>query len=194
MTLLTELSPIRTIENRVADASRYWWLGLISGIAWLIVSVAIFRFDYTTVAAVSVLFGFVALGAGLNEYALTSVTSGGWRVAHFLLGAVFTVAGITSFFQPWSTFVGLAAIVSFFLIFRGTFDLIQAFSLTGVVRGSWLLVLSGVAELVLGLWAAGSWKMSVVVLVAWVGAAAMLRGITEITAAFAVKELHDHTK
>lgn len=194
MTLLSDRPTVGTIANRVSAVTKYWWLGLITGTAWLIVSLMIFRFDYTTVAAVSVLFGFVALAAGLNEFLLAGATFGRWRFAHVALGAIFTVVGFTSFAQPWSTFVGLAAMVSFFLVFRGTFDLVQAFSLTGVVRGSWLLILAGIAEIGLGFWAAGSWKLSVVLLVAWVGATAMLRGITEITAAFATKELHDATK
>ena len=193
-TLLTARPTIGTITNRVSSAAKYWWLGLVTGIAWLIVSVMIFRFDYTTVAAVSSLFEFVALAAGLNEFLIARMASGGWRFAHAALGAIFTVVGFASFLHPWTTFVGLAAMVSFFLVFRGTFDLVQAFSLTGVVRGSWLLVLAAVAQIGLGLWAAASWNLSVVLLVAWVGVTAMLRGITEITGAFAVKELHDAAK
>jgi len=65
--------------------------------------------------------------------------------------------------------VALAALVSFFLVFRGSFDLIMAFSLSRDMPGWWLLVITGIAELLIGFWAAGSWNLSVVVLVAWVG-------------------------
>lgn len=191
MALLTDQPTVRAIREPVAAATKYWWLPLVTGVAWLILSVVIFRFDYTTVAAVSVLFGFVALAAGLNEVLLATVTTRGWRVAHILLGALCTIVAVTAFVQPWSTFVGLAAMVGFFLVLRGTFDIIQALSFGSRANGGWLLVLAGVAEVALGFWAAGSWQLSVVVLVAWVGATALLRGITEIAAAFMVKDVHD---
>jgi hypothetical protein len=45
-------------------------------------------------------------------------------------------------------------------------------------------LISGLIELGLGFWAAGSWNVSVVVLVAWVAAGALVHGIGEIALAF----------
>lgn len=78
---------------------------------------------------------------------------------------------------------------TFYLIFRGSFDLITAFSLSGM-PGWWLLVITGLAELLIGFRAAGSWNLSVVVLVAWVGATTLMHGITEIVGAFQLRELN----
>jgi uncharacterized membrane protein HdeD (DUF308 family) len=117
------------------------------------------------------------------------MSTGGWRIAHYLLAALFFVVGIVSFAHPGNTFVALAALVSFYLIFRGTFDLITAFSVSRDMPGWWLLVITGIAELLIGFWAAGSWNLSVVVLVAWVGASALMRGITEIIGAFQLRDL-----
>ena len=36
-------------------ATRWWWLFLVTGLIWLLVSIIVLRFDYTTVAAVSIL-------------------------------------------------------------------------------------------------------------------------------------------
>jgi uncharacterized membrane protein HdeD (DUF308 family) len=64
--------------GRVAvAATRNWWLLLATGVTWIIVSIVIFRFDYATVAAVSVLFGIVALGSALNEVLLGAVSTPG---------------------------------------------------------------------------------------------------------------------
>jgi len=165
-----------------------WWLPLVTGVAWLIVSVTIFRFDYTTVAAVSVLFGVVALAAAMNEVLLASVSTRGWRMAHLVLAALSFVVGVVSFIHPGGTFVALAALVSFYLVFRGSFDLVMAFSLSHAVPGWWLLVITAISELLIGFWAGGSWNLSVVVLVAWVGAAALMRGVTEIVLAFHLRD------
>jgi uncharacterized membrane protein HdeD (DUF308 family) len=171
-------------------ATDNWWVLLITGIAWTIISIVIFRFDYTTVAAVGVLFGIITLASAANEVLVAMVAAGGWRLVHYLLAVLFFVTGIVSFAHPGDTFVALAALVSFFLVFRGSFDLIMALSLSRDMPGWWLLVLTGIAELLIGFWAAGSWNLSVVVLVAWVGAAALLRGIAEIVGAFQLRDLN----
>jgi uncharacterized membrane protein HdeD (DUF308 family) len=189
---------LRDAEERVEDGplgqflapvTDNWWLLLVTGIAWFLVSIVIFRFDYTTVAAVSVLFGIVALGAAANEVLLATVSSKGWRVAYLVMAGLSFVVGIVSFIHPGDTFVALAALVSFYLVFRGSFDLIMAFSLSRYLPGWWLLVITAIAELLIGFWAAGSWNNSVVVLVAWVGAAALTRGITEIVGAFQLRDV-----
>jgi uncharacterized membrane protein HdeD (DUF308 family) len=172
------------------SATNSWWVLLVTGVAWTLVSIVIFRFDYATVAAVAVLFGIVALGSALNEVLAGIVSTGGWRIAHLLLAALFFIVGIVSFARPGDTFVALAALVSFYFVFRGSFDLIAAFSLSRDMPGWWVLVISAIAELLIGFWAAGSWNLSVVVLVAWVGAAALIRGITEIVGAFRLRDLN----
>lgn len=178
-------NPLGRIIEPVTDK---WWIPMITGVAWLVVSVLIFRFDYTTVAAVAVLFGFVALASSVNELMLAAISTTGWRIAHLLFAALSFVVGIISFIHPGDTFVALAALVSFFLVFRGWFDVIQAFSLSRNLPGWWLLLITGIAELLIGFWAAGSWNLSVVLLVAWVGATALLRGLTEIVAAFQLRD------
>jgi len=49
------------------SATDNWWVLLVTGIAWTIISIVIFRFDYSTVAAVGVLFGIIALASAANE-------------------------------------------------------------------------------------------------------------------------------
>jgi uncharacterized membrane protein HdeD (DUF308 family) len=170
------------------DVARYWWLPLLSGAAWVVVSIIIFRFDYTSVAAISVLFGVIALGTGLTESIVAGVSTGGWRWLHLALAVVFVIAGVTAFFQPGGTFIALAAIVSFYLIFRGISDIATGFSLASVTSTSWISVLTGFFELLIGFWAAGSWGLSATLLVAWVGAAALLHGISNIFAAFRLRQ------
>jgi uncharacterized membrane protein HdeD (DUF308 family) len=144
----------------------------------------ILRFDYTTVAAVAVLFGVYCLVAAANEVMIGAVSSStGWRIAHGLLAALLVVVGVVSFANLGATFVTLAAIISFYFIFRGCFDIVMAFA-GSAVPGWWVLLISGLIELGLGFWAAGSWNVSVVVLVAWVAAGALVHGIGEIALAF----------
>jgi len=63
-----------------------WWLMLITGIAWLIISVVVLRFRLTSITTVGILIGVVFLAAMFNEFLLASVHVG-WRWAHVLLGS-----------------------------------------------------------------------------------------------------------
>ena len=79
--------------------------------------------------------------------------------------------------------------ISFFLVFAGTFDIITAISARREVEVWWLQLIGGIIELALGFWAAGYYGRSAVLLVAWVAAFAIIRGVTNIVMAFRVREV-----
>ena len=169
----------------------WWWL-LITGIPWMLVALILLRFDYTSVSAISILFGVVAIMAGVLEFGVMFMAEGWWKVLNGLLAVVFIVTGIVSFIHPGNTFAALAAVFSFFLIFAGTFDIIIAISARHEIEVWWLQLISGILELLIGFWAAGYYGRSAVLLVAWVAAIAIIRGVRDIVLAFRVREVQ-HT-
>jgi uncharacterized membrane protein HdeD (DUF308 family) len=68
-----------------------WWVLLLTGIAWLIISVIVLRFTTTSAATIGVLLGVVFLVAMANEFFIASVRLG-WRWAHVLMGIIFLAA------------------------------------------------------------------------------------------------------
>ena len=70
-------------------AARYWWVMLIAGVAWLVVAWIVLRADVGSLAAVGVLIGCVFLTAGVNEAALATVVSSGWKILHYVVGFLF---------------------------------------------------------------------------------------------------------
>ena len=177
------------LEDRqvVSEAAGKWWIFLLTGISWLLVSIIILRFDYRSVSAVSLLFGFVACFAGANEFLAMVMAQRWWKVVHGALGLIFVVIGIVAFVHPGNTFTALAAVFSFFLIFKGAFDIILSIATRQEIEFWWLQLVVGIAEIAIGFWAAGYFGHSVILLVAWVGASALLRAITEIVFAFKLR-------
>jgi uncharacterized membrane protein HdeD (DUF308 family) len=169
----------------VREISRFWWLPLITGIAWLIISLIVLRFDTTSIKTIGILAGVVFIGAGLTDFALASVVDR-WKWLYVVLGVLLIAIGIVALFTPQNTFVALAAVIGWFLLFKGMFDIVIALSDRDADLW-WLTFLFGIAEIGLAFWAAGYFGRKVVLLIVFVAAAAMARGITEIILAFQLR-------
>lgn len=186
----TPSTDVREAAEAMSEASRYWWILLVTGIGWLLFAIIIFRFDWTSVSAISILFGCAILAAGLMEFVMIAGATAGWKIAHGLLGIAFVVIGVIAFIHPGNTFAALAGVFSFFLVLKGSFDIVVAI----VAHGEplwWLQLLAGIAEVLLGFWAAGDFGHKTVLLLVWVGAAALIRGISQIVAAFTMRGLRN---
>jgi uncharacterized membrane protein HdeD (DUF308 family) len=181
------------VEERevVEEAARRWWLFLLSGIIWLVFAIIVFQWDYTTVYAVSYLFGIVALFAGVNEFAAITASTTGWKVARAILGVLFVLAGIWALVHPHNAFATLAALIGLFLLFKGIFDITVSFVTKSAFELWWLQLVIGILEIVLAFWVAGSFRKSAILLVAYVGIVALTRGITEILLAFKLRGSRD---
>jgi uncharacterized membrane protein HdeD (DUF308 family) len=159
------------------------------GIAWIVVGLIILRFDYSSVNAIAILFGAVAIAAGVLEIFALVIAGGWWKLLHAVLAFIFIAVGVISFIHPGDTFVALAAVMSFFLIFAGTFDIIMSISARREIQVWWLQLIGGIIELLLGFWAAGYYGRSAILLIAWVAAFTLIRGVRDIVLAFRVREV-----
>jgi uncharacterized membrane protein HdeD (DUF308 family) len=166
-----------------------WWVFLLTGIAWLVFAILVFQWDYTTVYAVSYLFGFVALIAGLNELFSLGIWTTGWKILHAIVGAIFIVAGIWAIVHPHNAFATLAALVAFFLLFKGIFDIMVSFVAKQAFELWWLQLVLGIIEVLLAFWVAGDFRKKAILLVVYVGIVALTRGITELFVAFKLHRL-----
>jgi uncharacterized membrane protein HdeD (DUF308 family) len=171
------------------DAADKWWLFLLTGIAWLVFALIVFQWDYTTVAAISYLFGAIAIVAGVNEFFQIPVSTTGWRWIHAFLGVLFIIAGIYALWHPYDTFATLSALMGFFLLVKGIFDITVAFVTKDQFELWWLHLMAGLIEILLAFWIAGDLKEKAILLVIYVGIIALSRGLTEIFLAFKLKGL-----
>jgi uncharacterized membrane protein HdeD (DUF308 family) len=164
-----------------------WWLMLLTGIAWLILSWVALRFTPASVATVGVLLGALFLFGMLDEILLASVRPG-WRWLHVIMAVIFAFGAGWSFARPYNAFWTLASILGLLLIFRGTLDIITSVDARAVNGVWWLGLVAGILEILLGFWASGQYvPVRGALLLVWVGLFALFRGISEIVIAFEVR-------
>lgn len=178
--------PLVSMARRVGGA---WWVLLLTGIAWIVVGFVVLRFDNSTVYVVSIVFGVMLLLAAAGEILRAWITIGGWRIWHIVFAVLLLAAAIFSFANPVGTFASLALVVGFYFVFVGLYDTISSFFGIGVYPGWWLQLISGIAELILGMLASSSASSSVIVLVTYVSITAIFRGISEIAASFGIRQV-----
>lgn len=162
-----------------------WWLFVVTGALWMAFGFVVLSFDFRTVWAVAWFAGAAFIVAGLNEFMNASVvTNRKWL--HIGLGVLFIGAGVFAIAWPTITFVALAAIIGWFLLFGGVFDIVGAL----IDRHDlwWLRLIAGVVEIALGLWAIGYPGRSFVLLAVWVAAAAVTRGVAQILLGIALRD------
>jgi uncharacterized membrane protein HdeD (DUF308 family) len=180
-------------RDLVEDTAEHWWVFLLNGIAWLVFALLVFQWDYTTVYAVSFLFGVVAFFAAANEFMHLAVSTTGWKIVHGILGVLFVIAGFWALAHQHTAFSTLAAVIGFFVLFKGILDVTIGLTTRAVFDLWWLQLTIGILEIALAFWVAGSFRQSVILLVAYVGIVALTRGITEIFLAFRLKGLRRST-
>jgi uncharacterized membrane protein HdeD (DUF308 family) len=191
---MTTMNVVLDEREVLETAAHRWWIFLVSGIAWLVFALLVFQWNYTTVYAISILFGIVALFAGVNEFFAITVSTTGWKIAHGILGVLFVIAGIWALVHPHNAFATLAALMGFFLLVKGIFDLTVAFMTKGYFDLWWVQLMLGILEILFAFWVAGSFRNKVILLVVYVGIVALSRGITEIFLAFKLKSLGKQLK
>jgi hypothetical protein len=175
-------------RDAVSQAAKAWWVFLITGIAWMIISLVVLQFNLNSVYAVGLMTGLVILAAAVNEFIVFSQVDT-WRWLHIVLGILFAITGLVCLFYPGRTFITVASIFGWFLLFKGTFDIINSLILKTEHDLWWLQLLVGILEIALAFWAVGYWRGSAYLVIVWVGISAMMRGITEIVTAFRLRHV-----
>ncbi len=171
------------------DFGRWWWVFLVTGTLWLILSMVIFRFDIDSVKSIGIMAGVVFLFAAAAEFALVAVVrSGWWKAVNAIFGVLLAAGGIFSFIHPGDAFIAIASITGFMFLFVGIMDLVIAF--TNRVGLWWLRMIAGFVCIGLAFWASGEFGKQAYLLIVWTALFALFRGINSFFVAFALRHAH----
>ena len=130
-----------------------WWALLIRGLLAVGLGVYAFVAPGITAYALVFAFGFYALLDGVFNVVAgirTRKESKRWWTL-LLSGALGIAAAVIAFTQPDATAIALVFIVAAWAIVTGVLEIAAAIRLRKEIRGEWLLGLSGLASLALGI-------------------------------------------
>lgn len=164
-----------------------WWAYLLAGIAWVVISTVILRFNTASVATIGLLLGALFLLCAAEEIVIATVRPT-WGWAHALLSVLFIGAAIWSFVTPYGAFWALASVLGILLVVVGTMHTFTAIYSKVFNDAWWFGVIGGLLEVFIGFWvSAQSFRAQAVFLIIWAGLFALFRGIFEIVLAFEVR-------
>ena len=107
-------------EVVVTDVGRWWWLWVVAGVLWILVSFFILQFGHASVTTVGIIIGIMLLVAGVQELIVASF-AGGWRWLWYIFGALFILGDVP--LQSTQTFLAVASALGFlFLAHRCSLD------------------------------------------------------------------------
>jgi uncharacterized membrane protein HdeD (DUF308 family) len=132
--------------------SARWWIFVVRGIAAILFGVAAMVWPAITVLALTLLWGAYALADGVLGLTLAARAGRagkrwGWL---FFSGLVSIGAAVIAVVWPAITALALLMLIAVWAVFTGAAQIVAAIELRRVIRGEWLLALSGVLSIVFG--------------------------------------------
>jgi uncharacterized membrane protein HdeD (DUF308 family) len=132
--------------------TRNWWAVALRGAAAILFGLLAFLWPDLTLAALVLLFGAYALWDGVLAL-FTGVRQRGkdqrWWVM-VIRGLVGIGAGILTFLWPGMTALALVYFIASWAVVTGVLEIVTAIELRKEIHGEWLLVLSGVLSVIVG--------------------------------------------
>jgi uncharacterized membrane protein HdeD (DUF308 family) len=183
---------VTKLEGVVREGARYWWIPLVTGVAWLIIAWLVLRLNETSITAVGVLIGVVLIAAGINEAGLATFVPGGWKVWHIIMSIIFLLGGLWALIRPVNTFFALASVLGLVLILYGSFEIARSVASRVINPFWWIGLIAGILLILLAFWVSGSdrvyaLKQRAYLILFWVGFMALFRGIAQIMLAFGIR-------
>ena len=163
-----------------------WWIFLFAGITSIVFGALILSVDWS-VDSLATFVGilFFLQGAWL---AVTPPLDGSGRWSNMGAGALAAAAGIALIAWPDKGLQTVGVFIGIFLLSLGTLHIVGAF-VNRHVPNWWLMLVLGLVELTIGIWAMRRPGQTVALLVTLAGAWAIVSGIYQVLTAFELRKL-----
>lgn len=158
---------------------RNWWVTVLRGVAGILFGIATFVAPGISLAALVLLFGAYAFIDGVLAIVSAvrrhrSQDHWGWLL---LEGVAGVAAGVMTLMWPGITALALLYLIAAWALVTGAFAIAAAIRLRKAITGEWLLALSGILSVALGLLLFLFPAAGMMAVVLWIGAYAFVAGI-----------------
>jgi uncharacterized membrane protein HdeD (DUF308 family) len=166
--------------------ARNWWALALRGLVAVLFGLLTFILPGITLVTLVLLFGAYALVDGIfNLIAFFRVASHHWAL--LVEGVIGIIAGIVTFALPAITAIVLLYVIAFWAIFTGVFEIVAGIRLRKAMTNEWLLLAIGVLSLLFGVFILFAPGAGVLAIVLWIGAYALVFGISLLALAFRLR-------
>ncbi|MDG2526167.1 DUF308 domain-containing protein [Stenotrophomonas sp. HITSZ_GD] len=175
----------------LSSLGRSWWVLLLYGLLGVLFGLIAVTRPVAAAAALAWALGVMALAEGLVSllalFDKQVAISKGWLALYAVVSIVF---GLLTVFNPVATAGILLLFLAAWLIVAGVYRIVFAIRVRKEIEGEWLIALSGLLAIVLGVLYVLNPVAGLAVTTIWIGAAAIVYGVLQIIAAFKVRRLN----
>jgi uncharacterized membrane protein HdeD (DUF308 family) len=164
-----------------------WWRFLLNGVLLIVAGVLIFSIDWS-IRSLATFLGALFILEGLTT-ALTAGIDERVRRANVILGLLSVAVGVAIIVWPAPGIVAVAIFLGAWLIVMGTVTISGAFAARKIMPNWWLLLITGLLEVPLGVLALADPGATLAAFVTVGGIWAVAVGVTRVVLSFEIKRL-----
>ena len=177
--------------------SKFWWSFVVRGFVAVLFGLFVISWPGLSLDGLVFTFGIFALLQGILS-TVPGVSELGGRIYFLLIeGVVGILAGVLTFlgpglgriFWPEVATMTLLFFIAFWALLSGIAEVIGSFRLPGAIKGKWLITLSGLVCLLLGLVLLFRSGLGAVGNASAIGSSAVVLGLLWLSAGFKARKL-----
>ena len=171
---------------------KYWWLILLRGIIFLVLSFFVFAHPVTALVGLALYIGISLLLTGMFLVVLALSTRGanenwGWRLAEGIIDVIFAVVLLSN---PGITATVLPFVVGFWMMVFGIMMFADSFQVKKTGESNWWIgLVGGLLTVLAGYFITNNLLAGAVALTYWIGFGFIIAGIINISISLRMRKL-----
>lgn len=172
--------------DEAEEVAKTWWIFLVGGLVSLVFGALILAVDWG-VDSLAAFIGALFIIEGV-AWGVTRPLDGGNRTTNLIAGVLAIAAGIALLVWPGRGLYTLAVFIGIFVIVSGVIHIVGAI-VNRHAPNWWLVLILGLIEVPIGIWAMRRPGLTLAVIVTLAGVWAIVTGIWQIVIAFDIRSL-----
>ncbi|HEY5805501.1 MAG TPA: DUF308 domain-containing protein [Lysobacter sp.] len=177
----------------LASLGRSWWVLVVYGVIAVLFGISAFLWPGSTAVAIAWAFGVMALAEGVISvialFRKDVSVSKGWLALYAIASIAFGIMGVM---HPLAVAGILLLLLAVWLVVAGIWRIVLAIRIRKEIEGEWLIALSGVLAIALGVLFLGRPAAGLLTVSLWIGVTALFYGVLQIIAGFRLRKLVRH--